>query len=149
MAVVYVAARIKAGSSVSPFERCNKEIHRPLRHLATGCLLLPHTWPACFFSPPLPPPILPLRLAPSRPSSPSLSVYIESKDPSSCLVSLSSENSGGIKDARTHDVLDRATPSSSGFAPTCARDPLFFVKDYVDGNMMVDFDPFPQPWFRK
>lgn len=55
MAVVYVAARIKAGSSVSPFERCNKEIHRPLRHLATGCLLLPHTWPACFFSTPPPP----------------------------------------------------------------------------------------------
>lgn len=62
MAVVYVAARIKAGSSVSPFERCNKEIHRPLRHLATGCLLLPHTWPACFFSPPSPLPSYPFAL---------------------------------------------------------------------------------------
>lgn len=100
MAVVYVAARIKDRVFRVSFERCNKEIHRPLRHLATGCLLLPHTWPACFFSPSPPRLILPLRLSALLHLLHSLSVYVESRDPF-CFFSLSFENSGGIRNADT------------------------------------------------
>lgn len=116
MAVVYVAARIRAsGSSVSPLKGATR---RSLRHLATGCLLLPHTWPGCFFSP------SPVSLLPLDPPSSFprrfvlfLFVYIESSNPPFLLFSSSLfENSRGIRNADTPRISSR-NPSPSRLQP--------------------------------
>lgn len=108
MAVVYVAARIKA--SGLPCLLLKGATRRSLRHLATGCLLLPHTWPGCFFSPslvsllPLDPPSSFLRRFVSFPF-----VYIESSNspafPSFSFFAF--ENSRGIRNADTPRMSSR------------------------------------------
>lgn len=136
MAVVYVAARIKAGSSVSPLKGATRRSIGPFGTLPRGAF--------CYLTRGQPvssllPPILPLRLLFLHLLH-SLSVYIESRDPS-CFFSLSFENSGGIRDADTrrprscNPFLERVAPA------TCARDPFFSrIKD--DGYIVVRFDSF-------
>lgn len=108
MAVVYVAARIKAGSSMSPLKGATRRSIGPFGTLPRGAFCyLTRGQPVSF--------LLPSHPTPSPCSVPpffsvSLRLYRIEGSLFSCLVSLSSENSGGMKDVRTHDASSIVQP---------------------------------------
>lgn len=100
--------------------------------------MLPHTWPACFFSPSSP--ILPLRLSSLLHPLHSLSVYsVESRD-HPCFFSLSFENrSGGIRNADTRRPRSCNPFLLEWVAATCT---LFLLRINSGTGRWIGFDSF-------
>lgn len=111
MAVVYVAARIKAGSSVSPLKGATRRSIGPFGTLPRGAF--------CYLT--RGQPVSSLLLPPSYPFASRLSFILFILSPfipsnrGITLVSFPfhSRTEAAVSEMRTHDVLDRATLSSS------------------------------------
>lgn len=134
MAVVYVAARIKAGSSVSPLKGATRRSIGPFGTLPRGAF--------CYLTRGQPvssllPPILPLRLL--------FIFFILSPFTSNRGIPLVSfpfhSRTVAVSEMRTHDVLDRATPFSSGLLLQPARG-IFFSQGLRIMDTSFDSIPF-------